>query len=52
MIVQMGEQPVPNTGVLSRFLIANTLGVTVPVVFYRGAARMTSDITLGELPSG
>ena len=52
VIVQLGGEPIANTGVLSRFPVNHPPGETVLVVFYRGEARMTVQLTLGERPTG
>lgn len=50
VIVQMGGEPIRNTGELSKFMIANLPGETVTIVFFRGADRKTTQATLGEHP--
>jgi serine protease Do len=50
VIVEMGGQPVVNTGQLSKFLIAHLPGETVEVTFYRELRRLTIEITLTEQP--
>ena len=52
VIVQMADQPIPNTGFLSRFLIDHPPGDTVSVVYFRGSRQQTTQITLGERPPG
>lgn len=50
VIVEMGGQPVVNTGQLSKFLIAHLPGETVEVTFYRELRRLTIEVTLTEQP--
>jgi S1-C subfamily serine protease len=50
VIVQLGDQPIPNSGQLSKFLIAHQPGETVDLVYYRGPTKITTKITLGETP--
>ena len=52
VIVQMGGEPIRNTGELSKFMIANLPGETVTIVFFRGTDRKTTQATLGEHPKG
>ncbi len=52
VIVQMGGEPIRNTGELSKFMIANLPGETVTIVFFRGTDRKTTQATLGEQPKG
>ena len=50
VIVQLGEQPIDNTGELSKFLIAHLPGETVALIYFRGQTKVSTQITLGELP--
>lgn len=50
VIVQLGDEPIRNTGELSKFLIAHPAGETVTVVFFRGTEERTAQLTLGEPP--
>ena len=50
VIVQMGGQYILNNGDLFRFLIDHPPGETVDVVYYRGETKMTTRLTLQELP--
>jgi S1-C subfamily serine protease len=50
VIVEMGGQPIVNTGQLSKFLINHLPGETVDVTFYRGLNRMVTAVTLVEQP--
>ena len=50
VIVEMGGQPIINTGQLSKFLIDHLPGETVEVTFYRGLQRLTTEVTLVEQP--
>jgi S1-C subfamily serine protease len=50
VIVQMGGQPINNTGELSEFLMEHLPGETVQVAYFRGNTEMTTEVTLGEQP--
>ena len=50
VIVQIEDQPIINTGELSKFLVAHPPGETVSVLFYRGTEQITVELTLGERP--
>jgi len=50
VIVQMGDEPIRNTGELSKFLIAHPPGETVTIVFFRGSEERTTRVTLEERP--
>jgi S1-C subfamily serine protease len=50
VIVEMGGEPVMNTGQLSKFLIAHLPGETVEVTFYRDLSRLTIEVTLTDQP--
>ena len=50
VIVKLDDEPIPNTGALSKFLIAHPPGDTVTVEFYRGQEKRTTQITFGERP--
>jgi len=50
VIVEMGGEPVVNTGQLSKFLIAHLPGETVEVTFYRDLRRLTIEVTLTDQP--
>ncbi len=52
VIVQMGDQPIRNTGELSKFLIAHPPGETVAIVFFRGSEERTAQVTFAEQPKG
>ena len=52
VIVEMGGQPIRNTGELSKFLIDHLPGETVDIVYFRGAERIETQATLGERPTG
>ncbi len=52
VIVQMGGEPIRNTGELSKFMVANLPGEMVTIVFFRGTDRKTTQATLGEQPKG
>ena len=51
IIVQLGDQPLTNTGELSKFLLLHPPGETVDIVFVRGDEAITTQITLGERPN-
>ena len=48
IIVHLGDQPIANTGELSKFLLAHPPGDTVDIVFVRGTQILRSTLTLGE----
>jgi len=50
VIVQLGEEPIHNTGELSKFLLIHLPGETITVVFFRGSEQMTTQIILRERP--
>ena len=50
VIVQLEDEPIRNTGELSRFLIAHLPGETVNVIFFRGSEQRTAELTLQERP--
>ncbi len=50
IIVRMDDEPIRNTGELSRFLIAHPPGDTVTVVFIRGSEEKTAQLILKERP--
>ena len=50
VIVRLGDEPIANTGELSRFLLAHPSGSTVEVEYYRRDARATATVTLGTSP--
>jgi len=50
VIVQLGDEPILNTGNLSKFLIAHPPGETVSILFFRASERRTTRVTLGERP--
>ncbi len=50
VIVQMGDEPIRNTGELSKFLIAHPPGDTVTVVYFRGSEKRSAQVTLAERP--
>ena len=52
VIVQMGTQPIANTGELAKFLLDHLPGQTVQIVYYRGPEKRLADLTLGEYPRG
>jgi serine protease Do len=54
IIVQMGDEPIANSGEMAKFLIAHLPGETVDITFYReaeeGWSQVTTEVTLGERP--
>ena len=50
IIVRLDDEPIRNTGELSKFLIAHPPGETVTVVFFRGSEEKSAQVTLGERP--
>ena len=50
VIVELGDEPIRNTGELSKFLIAHPPGDTVTVVYFRGSEKRSARVTLGEQP--
>lgn len=50
VIVQLGDEPIANTGELSAFLMNHPPGETVQVVFLRGGLERRTDVVLGERP--
>jgi len=50
IIVRLDDEPIRNTGELSKFLIAHPPGETVTVVFFRGSEEKSAQITLEERP--
>ena len=52
IIVQLGDEPIANTGEMSKFLLNHPPGETVKIVYYKGDVETTGEITLGERPPG
>ena len=52
VIVELGGEPIRNTGELSKFLIAHPPGDTVTVVYFRGNEKRSAQVTLGARPKG
>ena len=50
VIVQLGGEPIANTGELSAFLMNHPPGESVEVVFLRGELERRTDVILGERP--
>ena len=50
VIVRLGDEPIANTGELSKFMLAHPSGSTVEVEYYRRDARATATVTLGTSP--
>ena len=50
VIVRLGDEPIVNTGELSKFLLAHPPGETVDLGYYRGGSLVTTEITLGARP--
>ena len=51
VIVQLGDDPIRNTGELSKFLMKHLPGETVDIVYYRLDVRVRAKITLGAPPA-
>ena len=51
VIVELGGEPIRNTGELSKFLIAHPPGDTVNVVYFRGNEKRSGQVTLAEQPN-
>ena len=50
VIVQLGDEPIRNTGELSKFLIAHPPGETVSVLLFRRSSQISTKVILGERP--
>ena len=50
VIVQLGDEPVANTGELNKILLNHLPGETVVIAYYRDSVRRTVKVTLGEVP--
>ena len=50
VIVQLGDEPIANTGEMSKFLLNHPPGETISVSYFRGLNRITVELTLGENP--
>ena len=50
VIVQLGDEPIANTGELSKFLMAHPAGDTVDLIYFRRETRVSTKITLGARP--
>ena len=50
IIVQLGDEPIRNTGELSKFLISHLPGERVDLVYFRGGRKVSTEVTLGERP--
>jgi len=50
IIVELGGEPIRNTGDLAKFLISNQPGFTVSIVYVRGKDRISAEVTLGDRP--
>ncbi len=50
IIVGLDDEPIRNTGDLSKFLIANPPGEMITVVFFRGSEEKSATLTLKEIP--
>ena len=51
VIVQLGDQPIRNTGELSKFLMAHLPGETIDMVFIRRTTRISTQVTLLDRPA-
>jgi serine protease Do len=52
VIVEMNDQPIPNTGKLSQFLLEHLPGDVVSVTYYRAGQEQTTEVTLGGRQGG
>ena len=50
VLVRLGDQPITNTGEMSKFLLAHPPGETVDIVVVRGSDEIASRATLGRRP--
>ncbi len=50
VIVQLGDEPIRNTGELSKFLIAHPPGESVSVLYFRRGSQRSTRVILGERP--
>ena len=50
VIVQLGDDPIRNTGELSKFLIAHPPGESVSVLFFRRGSQSSIRVILGDRP--
>ena len=50
VIVQLGDEPIANTGEMSKFLLLHPPGGAITVSYFRGPDRITVELTLGENP--
>ncbi len=48
VIVQLGDQPIGNTGDMSEFLLEHLPGETVTAVYFRGSTKITTEIALTD----
>ena len=48
VIVQLGDEPISNTGDMSEFLLEHLPGDTVTAVYFRGSTKITTDINLTD----
>jgi len=51
VIVELGGEPISNTGQMSKFLVQHPPGETIAVVFYRRGLKGTTELTLAERPT-
>lgn len=51
VIVELGDEPIANTGEMSKFLAQHAPGETIAVVYYRQGERNTTQLTLAERPT-
>ncbi len=51
VLVQLDDQPITNTGELSKFLLDHPPGTAVTVGFLRGGQALALELTLGERPN-
>ncbi|HIN05481.1 MAG TPA: PDZ domain-containing protein, partial [Dehalococcoidia bacterium] len=51
VIVELGGEPISNTGQMSKFLVQHPPGETIAVVFYPRGLKGTTELTLAERPT-
>ncbi len=51
VIVELGDEPIINTGEMSKFLVQHPPGETITVGYYRRGEKNTTQLTLAERPT-
>jgi S1-C subfamily serine protease len=51
IIVELGGEPIRNTGELAKFLLLHQPGETVDIALVRGGGQVSGEITLGDRPN-